>query len=233
MPIQPKGTARKKTAPKPAPEPKQEPKSLISNLRPEKSVARGEDGSGYSSATSGEHHGAISALADAVGFHGAQLTEGGMSVGMSSSHKQGMADLNKVYNHLAEHAKNHKLGEHSIAAGHLNKSAVSLNEALTRFGSSRGTIRNAYGETIQAHNIERTTNYLVNSYAQKHNVKIPKTVNDSEQYRGVPSKEEEKAAEQKRKEQKYYQPRGKAPMTKSEVVKLENTGRRDRDLGNN
>lgn len=208
--------APEKNAPKAAPAPKQEPKSLTSDSTynkkeaPELKGASEQDG--FGSMTSGRHHGAVMALADAVGHHGATLTEGGMS----SSHREGMNQLDKTYNHLSAHAKSHKVAKYSEAAGHLKEASKALNKAVTQFGGTRGTIRNAYGETLQGRDIEATTNHLVNHYAQAHGAKF-KSVKEPEKY-NLPTRREEQRLEQKKAAQKYMQPRGKAPVTKSEVV---------------
>ena len=182
---------------------------------------RGATNSGYSSMTSGRHHGAVMALADAVGHHAASLTEGGMS----SSHQQGMAELEKTYDHLSAHAESHKAGRHSEAAGHLKQAAKGLNDAVTRLGGTRGTIKNRFGESVQGRDIEATTNHLVNHYASVHNTRVG-SVSRPEKYDGVPTKKAEERLEQKKAAEKYLQPRGKAPMTKSEVVHLGGDGRK-------
>ena len=89
--------ARKAAAPKPVAAPKEtEGKSRISEAtynEPEPVVSRGADDEGFSARTSGRHHGAVMALADAVGHHGASITE----AGMSESQRQGMSQLERVY----------------------------------------------------------------------------------------------------------------------------------------
>lgn len=219
MPVLPRGrgsrpTVQKTAAPKPAPAPQQESRSLVSDSKlntPEPTELRGSTESGYSSTTSGRHHGTLLALADAVGHHAASLTEGGIS----SSHQKGLASLEKVYDHLSAHSQAHNSRNHEESAGHLNEAAKHLNQAVTDLGSTRGVIKNAYGEQIQGRDIKATTQHLVNHYATAHNTKIGQ-VSTPAQYRGVPTKKAEERLEQKKTREKYQSPRGRAPLTKSE-----------------
>jgi hypothetical protein len=154
------------------------PKSLVSDetmSKEEPIQSGGMDWSGklkdapVPSMTSGQHHGRVSAIADAVGHSIASIAEGKEK---HSRYGAAYQHMDTAYAHLSMHHTYNLQGQHDKAAASLAKAADSIKAASKTVSKQldKTGVTNAFGETRRRGDLDATLDHTVLNYATTHGV---------------------------------------------------------------
>jgi len=182
----------------------------------DETVLAGAVSDGLSGRTAGYHHGALTALADAVSHHHAntlaavgpsQGAVGEPVYGNKSDHTTAQRSLTQAYMHLAKHSEHEQRARtlengsseqraaRQKAGQSLSNAVAHLNNAAGRIaGKKRGAVTSRYGETISIPDIEKVSHQVLHDYHKVNGnmpVSAPQKATKTEAYRAKGMTEEE------------------------------------------